>query len=85
MCGRFVGHRSFHELKKAFPIDKAACDVMKSYNVAPSLEVLAIIKHDKENWLDKLQWGLVPFWDNWVLRPPYLYRIRTTPETSEAS
>ena len=62
MCGRFVGYRSFHELKKAFPIDKAACEVTENYNVAPSQEVLAIIKHDKENWLEKLHWGLVPFW-----------------------
>ena len=52
MCGRFVGYRSFHELKKAFPIDKAACEVTENYNVAPSQEVLAIIKHDKENWLE---------------------------------
>jgi putative SOS response-associated peptidase YedK len=62
MCGRFVGYRSFHELKKVFPIDKAACEVTENYNVAPSQEVFAIIKHDKENWLEKLHWGLVPFW-----------------------
>jgi putative SOS response-associated peptidase YedK len=62
MCGRFVGYRSFHELKKAFPIDKAACEVTENSNVAPSQEVLAIIKRDKENRLEKLHWGLVPFW-----------------------
>lgn len=62
MCGRFVGYRSYHELKKAFPIDKAACEVTENYNVAPSQKVLAIIKHDNENWLEKLHWGLVPFW-----------------------
>jgi len=62
MCGRFVGYRSFHELKKAFPIDKAACEVTEKYNVAPSQEILAIIKHDNENWLEKLHCGLVPFW-----------------------
>jgi putative SOS response-associated peptidase YedK len=62
MCGRFVGYRSFHELQKAFPIDQAACEVTENYNVAPSQEILAIIKHDNENWLEKLHWGLVPFW-----------------------
>jgi putative SOS response-associated peptidase YedK len=62
MCGRFVGYRSFHELKKAFPIDKASCDVTENFNVAPSQEVFAIIKNDRENWLEKLHWGLVPFW-----------------------
>jgi len=62
MCGRFAGYRGFHELQKVFPIDKAACEVTENYNVAPSQEVLAIIKHDNENWLEKLHWGLVPFW-----------------------
>jgi putative SOS response-associated peptidase YedK len=62
MCGRFVGYRSFHELKKAFPIDQSACEVTENYNFAPSQEILAIIKHDNENWLEKLHWGLVPFW-----------------------
>jgi putative SOS response-associated peptidase YedK len=62
MCGRFVGFRSLHELKKTFPIDRAVCDVTENYNVAPSQEVLAIIKYEKENRLEKLHWGLVPFW-----------------------
>jgi putative SOS response-associated peptidase YedK len=62
MCGRFVGFRSLHELKKTFPIDKAACNVTENYNVSPSQEVLAIIKYETENWLEKLHWGLVPFW-----------------------
>jgi putative SOS response-associated peptidase YedK len=62
MCGRFVGFRSLHELKKKFPIDKAACEVTENFNVAPSQEVLAIIKYEKEIWLEKLHWGLVPFW-----------------------
>jgi putative SOS response-associated peptidase YedK len=62
MCGRFVGFRSLNELKIYFPIDKAACEVVSNYNVAPSQEILAIIKHASENWLDKLHWGLVPFW-----------------------
>jgi len=62
MCGRFVGFRSLRELQENFPIDKAACEVTANYNVAPSQEILAILKHEGENWLDKLHWGLVPFW-----------------------
>ena len=62
MCGRFVGFRSLHELKKTFPIDKATCEVTENYNVAPSQEILAIIRYEKENWLERLHWGLVPFW-----------------------
>ena len=62
MCGRFAGIRSLRELKEIFPIDKAECDVTANYNVAPSQEILAIYKHEGENWLDKFHWGLVPFW-----------------------
>lgn len=62
MCGRFVGFRNLDDLKKIFPIDNVSCEATESYNVAPSQEILAIIKHDGENWLEKLHWGLVPFW-----------------------
>ena len=62
MCGRFVGFRSLDELKTFFPIDKVACEATSSFNVAPSQEILAIIKQAGENWLDKFHWGLVPFW-----------------------
>lgn len=62
MCGRFAGFRSLDELKTFFPIDKEACEVTPNYNVAPTQEILTIIKKDNENWLGKLHWGLVPFW-----------------------
>ena len=62
MCGSFVGFRSLEELKENFPIDKAACEVTANYNVAPSQEVLAIVRQAGENWLDRFHWGLVPFW-----------------------
>jgi len=62
MCGRFVGYRNLEELQKYFPIDRTASEVVANYNVAPSQEVLAIVKRDDVNWLDKFHWGLVPFW-----------------------
>ncbi len=62
MCGRFVGFRSLDELKDFFPIDKAACEAIANYNVAPSQEILAIVKYKGENLLVKFHWGLVPFW-----------------------
>ena len=62
MCGRFAGFRSLRELQEYFPIDKAACEVTANYNIAPRQEIIAIVKHDGENWLEKYHWGLVPFW-----------------------
>jgi putative SOS response-associated peptidase YedK len=62
MCGRFVGYRKLDELKEIFPIDRCTSEVAANYNVAPSQEILAIYKHQRQNWLDKFHWGLVPFW-----------------------
>jgi putative SOS response-associated peptidase YedK len=62
MCGRFVGYRSLRELEAYFPIDKVACEAAENFNVAPSQEILTIVKQKGEYWLDKFHWGLVPFW-----------------------
>ena len=62
MCGRFVGYRKLEELLDHFPIDAADVDIVANYNVAPTQEVLAIVKRDGKNRLDKFHWGLVPFW-----------------------
>jgi len=62
MCGRFAGFQGLDELKKFFPIDKATCDIQPNYNIAPSQEILAIVRHNNENRLEKHHWGLVPLW-----------------------
>ncbi len=62
MCGRFVGFRRLEELIEHFPIDVANVEVTPSYNVAPTQEILAIARHDDQNHLEKLHWGLIPFW-----------------------
>lgn len=62
MCGRFVNFRRLEEWIKHFPIDVAKVAVTPNYNVAPTQEVLAIVRLDDQNHLEKLHWGLVPFW-----------------------
>ena len=62
MCGRFVGYRNIEELQAYFPIDRAADEVTASYNIAPTQQVLAIVRRRDENRLEKFHWGLVPFW-----------------------
>lgn len=62
MCGRFVGFRPLEELMDYFPIDLADADVTENFNVAPSQEVLSIVRQDDQNHLVRLNWGLVPFW-----------------------
>ena len=62
MCGRFVGYRPVEVLREHFPIDRTVAEVTANYNVAPSQEVLAVIRREDTNWLERLHWGLVPFW-----------------------
>jgi putative SOS response-associated peptidase YedK len=62
MCGRFVSFREVKYLMRRFPIDVAAVGAAPSYNVAPTQQVLAIVRHGVKNHLVKLHWGLVPFW-----------------------
>ena len=61
MCGRFAQFTVLEYLQSRFPIDTVACEITPSYNVAPSQEILSIIRR-KENRLLKLHWGMVPFW-----------------------
>jgi putative SOS response-associated peptidase YedK len=62
MCGRFVGFRPLEELLAHFPIDVADAKVTENFNVAPTQEVLSIIRQNDQNHLVRLNWGLVPFW-----------------------
>lgn len=62
MCGRFVGFRKLEELEKHFPIDRSDVQAVANYNIAPSQEILALVRRGPENVLDLFHWGLVPFW-----------------------
>jgi len=62
MCGRFVQKSPLHAIQQIFDVETAWVEVAPNYNVAPTQQVLSIIKHDNKNRLEKLHWGLVPFW-----------------------
>jgi putative SOS response-associated peptidase YedK len=62
MCGRFVVFSDLEQLQEYFPIDKALSEVKPNYNVAPTQEIMTIIRQEGLNVLDKLHWGLVPHW-----------------------
>ena len=63
MCGRFVQFSNLKFLRKHFPIDVVDIAALTpNYNVAPTQEILAIVRRDGKNHLEKLHWGLVPFW-----------------------
>lgn len=62
MCGRFVQYSLLQVIQQIFNIDTVSFEVIPNYNVAPTQEILAAVRHDNEIKLEKLHWGLVPFW-----------------------
>ena len=62
MCGRFVVFSNLEALRTQFHIDRVETEVSASYNVAPTQEVLSVVRKDRHNVLVRLHWGLVPFW-----------------------
>ncbi len=62
MCGRFAQFSPLEILRQKFKIDSVSCEFTTNYNVAPSNEVLVIVKQENKNNLEKQHWGLVPRW-----------------------
>jgi putative SOS response-associated peptidase YedK len=62
MCGRFVVFSDLEQLKEYFWIDKVLSKITPNFNVAPTQEILAIVREEGLNVLEKLYWGLVPHW-----------------------
>jgi len=62
MCGRYALYSDIKQIKSHFAIDQVVIESEPNYNVAPTQEVLAVIHQGEFNTLDKLHWGLVPFW-----------------------
>lgn len=63
MCGRYVATTTAEGLVKFFVVDdRQAGDLPPNYNVAPTDQVPAILRHDGQLVLSEFRWGLVPFW-----------------------
>jgi putative SOS response-associated peptidase YedK len=65
MCGRFGQYNITAELlRKTFRIDHAPNELVSSYNIAPTDEVLTVGDNPEtgERNAEYLRWGLIPFW-----------------------
>ena len=62
MCGRFVQYSPLETVQKVFNIGTASFEAIPNYNVAPTQEILTVVEDHNEYKLEKLYWGLVPFW-----------------------
>jgi putative SOS response-associated peptidase YedK len=61
MCGRFVRQKDVDAIVRDFGVEKVACGLAPSYNVAPTQQVGVIIE-DGIKQLVSVRWGLVPSW-----------------------
>lgn len=61
MCGRFALTASASTLTEIFQIDVLP-DVLPRYNVAPTTQVLSVVKTDGARVARTFRWGLIPFW-----------------------
>ena len=61
MCGRFEIHSTLEIIAQIFGIDDITFDYQPSYNIAPSQDILLVVKNGKKR-LIKSRWGFVPSW-----------------------
>ena len=62
MCGRFVLYRNLEEIQEAFDIQQVRWEPEPSYNVTPTQDVAVVVQREEVNSLEKMRWGLIPFW-----------------------
>ena len=68
----FLIHVVFQGRSLHFQFDVPVSNYVPSYNIAPSQEVLAVIRDDDVNRAGLLRWGLVP---SWAKDPKMGYRM----------
>ena len=62
MCGRFAQFLFESLLRDHSVVCPPDTDLSPNYNVAPTQQIFAIVRHEDVKYLEKLSWGLVPFW-----------------------
>lgn len=63
MCGRFVLFSPEEVLVEHFRIDEVRTDPLPArYNIAPSVDIYAVVSHEGRRRLGALRWGFIPRW-----------------------
>ncbi len=80
MCGRYLSLSDPEQLAEHFAVDEVRTTPLPPrWNVAPSLDVYAVIERDGTRRLGTLQWGFVPHWTTALkgARTPINARLET--------
>ncbi|MDH4162266.1 MAG: SOS response-associated peptidase [Nitrospirota bacterium] len=62
MCGRFEIHSAFKIIAELFGIDDRFFDLQPNYNVAPSQDIVMVVREGDRKALRFCRWGLLPPW-----------------------
>jgi putative SOS response-associated peptidase YedK len=62
MCGRFGASFQYRNIKVLWNLRGDLPEFGPRYNIAPSQEVLVIVRNEGRNELKQMHWGLVPSW-----------------------
>ena len=77
MCGRYASVSTPEQLAEHFEADEIRTDSKgERYNVAPTLDVYAIVETDGQRRLGTLRWGFVPFWAKQLKGSPSPINVR---------
>ena len=76
MCGRYTNTRGPEEIGEHFGVKVGGSEGTGRYNVAPTEEVLAIVRRKEEPEARLLRWGLVPHWMNDTKRAYKMINVR---------
>lgn len=77
MCGRYVSVSTPEQLATYFAADEVRTEGLgERYNVAPTLDVYALIERDGARRLGTLRWGFVPFWAKSLRKGPAPINVR---------
>ena len=84
MCGRYVSVSTPEQLAEHFAVDEVRTDPLPPrWNVAPTLDVYAVIERDGTRRLGTMRWGFVPYWTKALkgARTPINARLETVATT----
>src|SRR5699024_12617505 len=64
MCGRYTLISNQEKIRERFEIENEFEYEQQKYNIAPTENVLAVIRNGSKNHAGYLKWGLIPSWSN---------------------
>ncbi len=80
VCGRYLSLSDPEQLAERFEVDQVRTEPLpERWNVAPSLDVYAVIERDDTRRLGTMRWGFVPHWTEQLrgARTPINARLET--------